>query len=566
MAERLGVDDVLVVGAGPTGLTMGCELARHGLSFRVIDQAEAPSATSKALGVMSRTLETFEIMGIADELVAKGVRVHGVNTYANGQRIVHLSMDELDTRFPYVLSVPQSETERTLDQLLLRVGGRVERPVQLAGFSQDDAGVTAAVGHPDGREETVRTRWLVGCDGAHSAVRKALRLPFEGSRYEEAFALADVRLEWDLPNDEGHGFFTPEGVVAALPLPGGRHRLILDLTQETAEQDETEMSFDRFLAVVHARVPGKLRVSDPTWVAKFRIHRRIVRSFRVGRVFLAGDAAHIHSPIGGQGMNLGIQDSFNLAWKLALVTRESGQPILLDSYESERHPIAAATLSGTDLATKVVTLRNPIAQALRNQLAGFLSSLEVVQHRLTRAISGLVLNYRRSPIVAEHRAGLLDVVAGGSASAETPGVHDWRDFGAAPAAGERAPDAAASLAGSGAPVRLFALLRTPKHALLLFDGGAGTAAGYRHLVEIGRRVRNRYPDLVGVYMIVPRASPPQALHWDGPILLDPECELHHRYGAGAESLYLIRPDGYVGYRSQPADAEKLFAYLSTIFA
>jgi hypothetical protein len=301
-------------------------------------------------------------------------------------------------------------------------------------------------------------------------------------------------------------------------------------------------------------------------VAKFRIHRRIIPSFRDGRVFLAGDAAHIHSPVGGQGMNLGIQDSFNLAWKLALVTRGFGRPILLDSYASERHPIAAATLSGTDLATKVVTLRNPVAQALRNQLAGFLSSLEVVQHRLTRAVSGLVLNYRRSPIVAEHRAALLDLIGGGSASNEAPGLHDWRDFGAAPAAGERAPDAAGSLAGTGAPVRLLQLLRAPVHALLLFDGRAGSDAGYRHLAEIGGRVRRRYGEVIAVYIVVPRRSPPAGLRWDGPVLLDPECERHHRYGAGVESLYLIRPDGYVGYRSQPADVEWLFAYLNTVFA
>jgi len=566
MHHASGAPDVLVVGAGPTGLTLACELARHGISVRIIDQAEAPSDTSKALGMHARTLEAFETMGVAEELVAKGVKVHGVNNYANGKRIVHLSMDELETRYPYVLSLPQSETERTLAQLLGRLGGSVGRPIQLSGFSQDQGGVTATLRHADARQEEVRARWLVGCDGAHSMVRKALGLPFEGSRYEEAFMLADVRLEWELPDDEAHAFFSPDGIVATIPLPGGQHRLILDVPQEMADRDRTEVGFEHVRAIMDSRGLGWVRAHDPTWVATFRIHRRMVPSFRVGRVFLAGDAAHIHSPVGAQGMNLGIQDAVNLAWKLALVTRGVGKPILLDSYQAERHPIAAATVSGTDLATRVVTLRNPVGQALRNQLAGFLSSLEVVQHRLTRAVSGLVVNYRRSPIVAEYRAGLLDTVMGDAAAAETPRVSDWRDFGAAPAAGDHAPDGPVFPPGGDASARLFELLRTPRHTLLLFDGRAATAAGYRNLAEIARRVRDRYRDLVVAHIVVPRDAPPQGLAWDGSVLLDPEGDLHHRYGAGSESLYLIRPDGYVGYRSQPADGERFFPYLDSILA
>lgn len=555
--------DVLVVGAGPTGLTLACELARHGVPVRIIDQAEAPSDKSKALAVHARTLETFETMGVAEDLVAKGVKVHGINNYAKGQRIVHLSMDELDTRYPYVLSLPQSETERILIQLFSRLGGSVERPVPLITFSPDAEGVTAAVQHGDARREEIRVRWLVGCDGAHSMVRKTLALPFEGSRYEEAFMLADVHLEWDLPADEAHAFFSPEGIVATIPLPGGEHRLILDVPQEMASRD-TDVGFDQVRAIVDSRGLEWLRAYDPTWVATFRIHRRIVPSFRAGRVFLAGDAAHIHSPVGGQGMNLGVQDAFNLAWKLALVTRGAGRPILLDSYQAERHPIAAATISGTDLATRVVTLRNPVAQTLRNHLATFLSSLEVVQHRLTRAVSGLVLNYRRSPIVAEHRAGLLDTVMGHPAAAETPHVSEWRDFGAAPGAGDHAPDGPVFLPTSDAPGRLCEVLRTPRHTLLLFDGRAATATGYRNLAEIARRVGDRYRDLIAAHIVVPRDAPPQELPWDGSILLDPEGDLHHRYGAGSESLYLIRPDGYVGYRSQPAEGDRLFAYLGSI--
>lgn len=537
--------DALIVGAGPTGLTMACELARHGLSCRVMDQAEAPSIHSKALAVTSRTLETVEAMGITDELIAEGVKVHGVNIYANRQRIVHLSMDELETRYPYILSVPQSKTERTLEQLLSRLDGRVERPIQLTGFTQDDDGVTAIVHHAGAREEHIRARWLVGCDGAHSAVRHVLGLPFKGTRYEEAFMLADVRLDWGLPEDEAHVFFTPDGPVAAIPLPGGRHRLIVGVPQESAESDQTEGSLDQLRAIMDTRGLDWVRVSDPTWIAKFRIHRRMVPSFRVGRVFLAGDAAHIHSPVGGQGMNLGIQDAYNLAWKLALVTRGSGKPVLLDSYQAERHPIAAATLSGTDLATKIVTLRNPVAQALRNHLASFLSQRGHVQRRLTRAASGLIVNYRQSPIVAEPLG--------------------WRGGGAAPKAGDRAPDGTLLRPGSQASVRLYELLRTPCHHLFLFHGRSATTTDCQDLAEIGTHVQARYKELIDVRLVVQNSVLLEALREHDSILLDPDGSFHGQYGADSAWVYLLRPDGYIGYRCQPAEAEDLFYYLDAVF-
>ena len=557
--------DVLVVGAGPTGLTMACELRRYGLSCRIVDQAEAPSGIPKAVAVQPRTLEVFDVMGIDEEFVANGRQVHGFNVYAGGQRLVHLTMDGMPTRFSYMLTLPQSETERLLAKRLSDLGVEVERSVQCTGVTQREDGITATLRHADATMDTVQARWLIGCDGAHSAVRKALGLPFEGARYEESFLLAYVRIEDSAPVDEVRAFFTPDGPVGLLPLPQGRHYLILPLLKETAQADQTTVSLDELKALLAQRGMASLRILETVWISKFRIHRRIVPSLRVGRVFLCGDAGHIHSPVGGQGMNLGIQDSFNLAWKLALVASGVARPSLLDSYHAERHPIASETLIGTDLATKVITLRNPLAQTLRNQIAMFLLSLDVVQHRLSQSVAGIVRNYRKSPIVGEYHQGFLGVVTGVPVTAEPPGFSDWREFVAAPAAGDRAPDGTVSGRGSDVPVRLLELLRPGRHVLLLFDGRAVTPAGYRRLEEIGHGVRDRYRDLIEVRLVVPDAAPPAALHWDGSLLLDAEGELHHRYGAGSECLYLIRPDGYVGYRSQPAEADRLFAYLKTIF-
>jgi len=557
--------DALIVGAGPAGLTMACELRRYGLSCRIVDQAEAPSGIPKAVAVQPRTLEVFDIMGLDEEFVANGHQVQGFNMYADGQRLAHVAMDGMPTRYSYMLTLPQSETERLLTKRLSDLGVAVERSVQFADVAQQEEGVDVSLRHADATIETVKVRWLIGCDGAHSAVRKALGLPFEGARYEESFLLAYVRIEDSVPVDEVRAFFTPDGLVGLLPLPRGRHYVILPLFKETAEADQTTVSLDELKTLLAQRGMASLGILEAFWITKFRIHRRIVPSLRVGRVFLCGDAAHIHSPAGGQGMNLGIQDSFNLAWKLALVTSGVARPSLLDSYHAERHPIASETLMGTDLATKVITLRNPLAQTLRNQIAMFLLSLEVVQHRLTQSLAGLLRNYRKSPIVGEYHQGFLGVVTGFPATAEPPGFSDWREFVAAPAAGDRAPDGTVSVRGSDAPVRLFELLRPGRHVLLLFDGRAATPAGYRKLEEIGHLVRDRYRDLIEVHLVVPHAAPPAALHWDGSLLLDAEGELHQQYGAGSECLYLIRPDGYLGYRSQPAEAAKLLAYLKSIF-
>src|SRR5206468_3405214 len=485
--------DVLVVGAGPTGLTMACELRHYGLSCRIVDQADAPSGIPKAVAVRPRTVEVFDIMGLDEEFVANGRQVQGFNVYAGGQRLVHLTMDGMPTRYSYMLTLPQSETERLLTKRLSDLGVEVERSVQFANVAQQEDGITATLRHANATTDTVQARWLIGCDGAHSAVRKALGLPFEGARYEESFLLAYVRIEERAPVDEVRAFFTPDGPVGLLPLPQGRHYVILPLFKETAETDRTTVSLDELKTFLAQRGMASLRILEAFWITKFRIHRRIVPSLRVGRVFLCGDSAHIHSPAGGQGMNLGIQDAFNLAWKLALVR-----------------------------------------------------------------------NYRKTPMVGEYHRGFLGVVTGVHATAEPPGFSEWRKFVAAPAAGDRAPDGNLSVRGTGVPVRLFELLRPGRHVLLLFAGRGTTPARYRKLEEIEQGVRARYRDLIAVHLVVPQAAPTAALRWDGSRLLDAEGELHRQYGAGYGCLYLIRPDGYVGYRSQPADDGRLTAYLQTM--
>ena len=549
MASALKDPDVLIVGAGPTGLALACELARHGLSFRIIDQDEAPAGIPKAVGVQSRTLEALDIMGLAEQFLAHGHRIYGFNLYAKGQRLAHVALDDMPTRYSYMLTIPQSETERLLTERLDSTGGRVERPVRFTGLKQEQEGVSAMLDSSAGTE-TVRARWLVGCDGAHSGVRHALDLAFEGSRYEESFLLAYARIETDLPTDEAHAFFTPEGPVAVLPLPLGRHYLILPLLKSVSEEDRTAVSLEEVTSLLVDRGLSNVRMVEPIWLTKFRVHRRIVGSLHVGRIFLCGDAAHIHSPAGGQGMNLGIQDAFNLAWKLALVQRGAGRPVLLDSYHPERHPIAEAILSATDLATRAVMLVNPVGQTVRNRLVMFLTSFDVVWQRLTQGVAGLTWNYRRSPIVAGQHSNAISTLLSGQ-----------RAWGVALEAGDRAPDGTVWRAGSDTPVRVYELLRVSRHALLLFAGQTA-ATDSRNLAVIGRQVHDRYKGLIDVHLIS-GASLPKGPDWEGSLLLDREGALHRQYGAGC--FYLIRPDGYIGYRSRTPDGDRLFDYLQTVF-
>jgi 2-polyprenyl-6-methoxyphenol hydroxylase-like FAD-dependent oxidoreductase len=528
-----------------------CELLRRGVDVRIVDSAPTPTQTSKAIAVQARTLEALDAMGIADRFVAAGWKLHGANVYADGARIVHIDFDDVDSPFPFVLSLPQSESERILAERLGELGGRVEREVTLTGLAQDPDGVTATLIDGAGTTESTRVPWVIGCDGAHSVVRHAVGLPFEGLAYEESFVLADARVVWDLPSDEMHAFIGPDGAIAAFPMPHRRWRLV-------AEAPISNLTAEDFTRLLRERGAPAAELRDPGWIAGFRIHRRIVPRYREGRVFVAGDAAHIHSPAGGQGMNTGMQDAYNLAWKLSLVATGAGREILLDSYDAERRPIAAATLVATDVATKVVTLRHPLARELRNRLGALLSTLDVVQRRILAQSSEIAVGYRASPIVDELRSSVARATVGMRVG-ERPTLADWVGFAGAPHPGDRAPDVAVDDEAT-----LFALLRHPRSTLLLFDGAAPTPEGYANLADIAARARQRWSAHIDPWIVVPRRAPPKELQGNDRLLLDPKGALHRRYGAGSECLYVIRPDGYVGFRSQPATWHAVETHLSAI--
>jgi 2-polyprenyl-6-methoxyphenol hydroxylase-like FAD-dependent oxidoreductase len=552
--------DVLVAGAGPVGLSLASELVRHGVRCRIVEMNAGPSLWSKAAIIHARTLEAMNAMGLAEDVIASGRKVHGLAFYSGDQRIGEVAVDNLDSPYPFMLGLSQRETELHLEQHLGRLGGKVERRVELASVRLGEDGVTATLRHDDGRREVVTTSYLCGCDGAHSVVRKSLEIPFEGSTYEEAVLQADVRIRWPFPvrEDEALFFASARGALGALPvLTEGRYRLMVLLGPEQVY----DPTLENFRLLMEERGPAGAVVEDPAWMTAFRFHHRMVPRYRTGRVFLAGDAAHVQSPVGGQGMNMGIQDAFNLAWKLALAIRGRARPAVLDSYHAERWPIAAATLGATDVATRfgarAMGLRSGIAQRLRDELFGLAGRLPMIEARAAALMGGLGADYRSSPIVGQHVAPLWP-------NSSPLSLIDRASFEEGPGPGQRVGDVDLAAPWEGKS-SLHELLHGTTHTLLLLTGHGENAEEPQALARIARAATAAYGDLVHAFLVTAGERALDDVPSQTPLLDDRGGAVHRRLGARAGCLYLVRPDGYVAYRSQPADLDKLLGYLAGIF-
>src|SRR5579859_468025 len=310
---------VLVVGAGPTGLTLAAELLARGVTTRVVDKADGVVLESRALGVHARTLEVFDLMGLADRFLERGHVVRRMRMYADGRPLVNLDLARIESRFSFMLDIPQNETETLLRERVAELGGHIEQSLELLTLRQDAFGVMATLRGSAGEFHEVRADYIVGCDGAHSRVRRELGLPFDGHAYAQDWLLADVQLDWSRAEDETHAFFRADGgPLVCFPMRDHYWRLVFPYT---GNRQRMAPSLAEIQELVDQRAPEPVAVSNPAWLANFRCQRRSTTAYRRGRVMLAGDAVHIHSPAGGQGMNTGITDAHNLAWKLALVVR-----------------------------------------------------------------------------------------------------------------------------------------------------------------------------------------------------------------------------------------------------
>ena len=406
--------DVLVVGAGPVGLTMAAEAARYGLSVRIIDKAPHASTTSKALVVWSRTLELFDRMGCTKAFLEAGIRSHGASMRHGGTVLGAARLDSIPSAYNFGLMIPQRDTERLMTAHLGSFGVSVEREIELTGFAAKPDHVEATLRHADGQQETIEARWLVGCDGAHSTVRHQLAVPFDGKPQGDDWFLADVRLVGDgaPPQDEVTVYLHRDGLFVVFPMPGGRSRVVGTVGKSDPDHPRPDPTLDAVQALADGRTAGGFRVTDPEWLSTFRVQERKVADYRHGPVFLAGDASHIHSPAGGQGMNTGMQDAINLAWKLAMVANGAAAPSLLDSYSPERSAVGDMVLHNATRLTDMATLSNPAAQAVRNLAMRFMMGLHTVRDRLATEMSETGIAYGASPLSAGNHHAPHGLAAG----------------------------------------------------------------------------------------------------------------------------------------------------------
>ena len=499
MTETTKPPKTLIVGAGPTGLTLACELARRGVSFRLIEAAPGPQPGSRGKGIQPRSLEVFEDLGIVDRVLANGrmaMPMHSTDPdgqVTRGGTVPESLLNRPDIPYPASLITPEWRIEEALRLRLAELGGAVEFGTALGSFEQSDQSVSAVV-LKGGGAETVAARWLVGCDGGHSIVRRQAGIAFEGETLEALrMIVADVEAD-GLDRGAWHIWRHAEGFFSLCPLPSTN---AFQYQASIAPGQESELSLANMQAILERR-SGRtdIRLHEPQWSSLWRANIRLVDRYRAGRAFLAGDAAHIHSPAGGQGMNTGIQDAHNLGWKLAAVANGDASPALLDSYEAERRPVAVGVL------------------ALSNA-------------RLQQAIELNGIPTRRDASTIQ-----LDVGYRGSALA-----HDDRDETAALRAGDRAPDATKLTTVDGER-RLFDLTRGGRFTLLSFGATpAVEAADLRTLHVVGRPT--------------------------GPgDIADTEGHLADAYGAADRTLVLIRPDGYVALISDAGDLSAVSGYLA----
>jgi 2-polyprenyl-6-methoxyphenol hydroxylase-like FAD-dependent oxidoreductase len=529
--------DVLVAGAGPVGLTAACELRRRGVSCRIVDALAEPPQYAKAVGIQPRTLELWEDMGLLRAALDAAIELRGQIVFVNGREASCMELS-LPPEVPYAfVALPQYETERLLRDHLAGFDTPIERGTALVSYAQDVGGVTAVLAGPTG-EETVRASFLVGCDGAHSAVRKGLGLSFEGDAFPEEYMLGDVEVDWSLPPGFGiRSMHQTDGVtddvLVCIPLPGrGRYRMSMlvppelataptqpDAIQHGFEQDRPEPTLEHIQAVLERLAPEQTTASNLRWSSIFRISHRLVERYSDGRVFIAGDAAHIHPPTGAQGMNTGIQDAYNLAWKLALAVAGEAAPGLLESYDAERRPVGEEVVGRTVRhAREGFEENDPATMMLRE--------------------AQLLVGYPESPLSGD------DAASGGG-----------------PRPGARAPDARGLERNAVAfPLRLFELLRGTEPVLLLY---ADDAAAIPALEGLAAAAQERAGGRIAAYAVLAggvEAAPTL------PTVRDPAGAFALAYGAAGTCAYLIRPDGYIGYRSAPPGADRLAAYLGRIFA
>lgn len=513
-------NDVLVVGAGPTGLMLANQLCRRGMRVRIIDRHSGPAQQSRALGVHARTLEIYAKLGIAEKAVELGKVGNGVNLWARGERMGRVPLGDAGkgvTPFPYVLILGQDDNERILGERLEAQGVRVQWSTELTGLVQKPDHVEATLRLPDGSIETMAVPWVAGCDGARSAVRELNGITFPGAPYEHVFFVADTEAVGNMVPDEVNVYLLQEGFHLFFPMRGTDHWRVVGILPPEL-RNRPGVTFEEVVPALRKEAGTRLDFRSCSWFSTYRIHHRAASRFRVRRCFVLGDAAHIHSPVGAQGMNTGLQDAYNLAWKLAMVIKGQAGPRLLDTYEEERIPIARRLLNTTDRAFRFVVSDSPFAGLLRTRIMANAASLAMrtraMQQLAFRTVSQTAIHYAWSTLSRS-----ADTMPAGS-----------------PKAGDRLPWLHLKFTAQGPVEDAFQKLDDTRFNLLVF--GQNEPPGDPGIGEL--LVRH----------VVPRDP-----------LNDKELA---RAGIPSTSYYLLRPDGHIGLCGLALNPGEISGYWKTL--
>jgi len=526
--------DVLVVGAGPTGLLLASELARRGVGVRLIEKRTFSAEHSRALAVLPRTMEMMDQLGLANAFTALSHQAKGICFYGRDRReAFRSSLSDLPCKFPFFLLLPQTETEMILRDHARKAGVEIERGMSFLRMVQKGQRVLATLERMDGTTEEIDASYVVGCDGSRSAVRQATALEFQGGGYDQSWLLADVVLDPRLDPNWLHGFTSIDGPIFFFPLPNSIWRIVL--LRKRGESATTEVSMNEIVEILNKNHLGHLRARDPSWLAGFGIEHRRTEHLRMGRVFLCGDAAHVHSPVGGQGMNTGLGDSFNLGWKLASVILGKAKEELLDSYEEERMPVIDGVMRMTDQMTKLVSATDGPRVWIREWILPIVAKMGFAA-KMAMRLSQLSLGYPHSSIVLPGR-----VTAGAKPGERVPPL-SFSDLATKRAS--RTPD----LFGKGKIV-----------FLVMPDLGIGPE-GMREVVD------RCAASIDWQWMLKKGGAPPHEVRRGEMVWVDENRSVREELGVEDHPSYaLLRPDGIVMARGELCETQLLQDFLCRAF-